>query len=83
MKGVVGFLIKFYCKFTKESSDEKFFNDNWLRFDRIMAVSLQPHFFWPMHLVYITSVPFLCYLTPYFMTYSLNVLSYFLLVSLN
>ena len=33
-----------YCKFTKESSGEKHF-DNWLRFDRMIAVSLWLHFY--------------------------------------
>jgi len=45
MQGVVGLLIVIYCKFTKESSSEKILNR--LRFDRIMAMSLWPHFFSP------------------------------------
>jgi len=46
MQIVMGFFKqRLCCKFTKESSSEK--NENRLRFDRIMAKNLWPHFFGP------------------------------------
>ena len=41
-----GILITIYCKFTQEPSGEKKL-ENWLKFDRILAVDLWPHFFGP------------------------------------
>jgi len=42
---VVRFVVTIvYCKFTKASSSEKLVGLNRLRFDRIMAVSVWPHF---------------------------------------
>jgi len=51
MQGVTGFLINFYCKFTKESFSVQYF-ENRLRFERIMAMSLWPRFL--AHPVYMT-----------------------------
>ena len=39
------FITSLLQKFTNESSSEK--NENRLRFDRIMAMSSWPNFFWP------------------------------------
>jgi len=41
-RGGVVFSKSLYCRFTRESSSEK--NENQLSFDRIVAVSLWPHF---------------------------------------
>jgi len=49
MQVLEGFLITrpVYCKFTKESFSKNFFVHNRLKFDRLMAMSLWPHFFDP------------------------------------
>jgi len=69
MQGVVGFLIKTYVKFTKESFTKKFLYR--LRFDRIMAMSLWPHCFGPPCMS-------VCLLQVGFLSKRLNELSWFL-----
>jgi len=69
MQGVVGFLIKTYVKFTKESFTKKCLYR--LRFDRIMAMSLWPHCFGPPCMS-------VCLLQVGFLSKQLNELSWFL-----
>jgi len=48
MEGVMGFLIKLWCKFSEEYCSEKNLEHRLLRSDTIVAVSLWPRFFGPL-----------------------------------
>ena len=59
VQGVVEFLLTSYSKFTAESSSEKKFQ-NRFRFDKIVAMSLRRHFFWPtLYVILLLSPPLL------------------------